>query len=73
MIRLTFGSVPKTVKVRLGTHSTLTSNPAIRPSRVSCVWDGRLRSRPRRLALALGAGLPLNPRMSSYHGRYLYA
>lgn len=73
MIRLAFGGTPTTVVVRLGRKNPLTLNPGLRPARVSCVWDARLRRRPRRLALTAGGAPPVSPRMSSYHGRYLYA
>ena len=75
VIRLGFGSTPGKVIVRLGKHSNLTYNatPA-RPTRtVSCIWDTRLKVRPRRLKLATRKAELLTPRMSSYHGRYLYA
>ncbi|BDQ34322.1 hypothetical protein JCM14722_18640 [Pseudodesulfovibrio portus] len=73
MIRLAFGAVPNAVAVRFGKKHTPTRNTGVRPSKVSCVWDSRLRFRPRRLALTTGATPPTSPRMSSYHGRYLYA
>lgn len=75
MIRLGFGSTPVKVIVRLGKHSNLTCNatPA-RPNRtVSCIWDSRLKARPRRLKLATRRAELTTPRMSSYHGRFLYA
>lgn len=73
MIRLSFGSVPSKVVVRLGKTTTLTHNDAPRPKAVSCIWDNRLKRRPRRLNLATRTTALVNPRMNSYHGRYLYA
>ncbi|TDT86931.1 hypothetical protein EDC59_11012 [Pseudodesulfovibrio indicus] len=73
MIRLSFGSVPRKVVVRLGKTNTLTRNNAPRPKAVSCIWDSRLNRRPRRLNLATRSTALVNPRMNSYHGRYLYA
>lgn len=72
MIRLAFGSAPRKVVVRLGETHTLTHTENIRPKTVSCVWDTRFRNRPRRLALATRDTALINPRMNSYHGRYLY-
>lgn len=76
MIRLGFGSTPTKVIVRLGKHSNLTydATPSDHTTKtVSCIWDNRLRSRPKRLKLATRRAALLTPRMSSYHGRYLYA
>lgn len=75
VIRLAFGSVPTTVIVRLGKNSNLTYNttPAYKRTRtVSCVWDSRRMARPRQLKLTTRRADLLSPRMSSYHGRYLY-
>gem|GEM_PF-2425071 len=75
MIRLGFGSTPTKVTVRLGKHSNLTYNApqAAQQSRtVSCIWDNKLRHRPRQLKLSTRRADLLTPRMSSYHGRYLY-
>lgn len=73
MIRLAFGSVPSKVVVRLGKTNTLTHLNQTRPKTVSCVWDSRFRRRPTRLNLSTRNTALLNPRMNSYHGRYLYA
>lgn len=73
MIRLAFGSVPSKVIVRLGKTNTLTRMTQTRPKTVSCIWDARLRRRPRRLNLSTRDTALINPRMNSYHGRYLYA
>ncbi|EGB15509.1 hypothetical protein DND132_2305 [Pseudodesulfovibrio mercurii] len=73
MIRLAFGSAPRKVVVRLGKTNPLTPMKITRPKAVSCVWDARFRTRPRRLALATRGTASTTPRMNSYHGRYLYA
>lgn len=73
MIRLAFGSTPRKVRVRLGTATSLSVTPVPQRPAVSCIWDKRLRSRPRRLRLATRTASLIQPRMSSYHGRYLYA
>lgn len=73
MIRLSFGAVPSKVVVRLGKKNSLLHTPGIRPDAVSCVWDSKLRSRPRRLTVSTRSTPGINPRMSNYHGRYLYA
>ena len=73
MIRLSFGSIPRKAVVRLGKTPPLTCAVATRPRAVSFVWDTRLRARPRRLSLVTRTTAQINPRMSSYHGRYLYA
>lgn len=73
VIRLAFGSMPTKVIVRLGTKSNLIHTIDKEPRRVSCIWDNRLRSRPRQLRLTTRTTTLLSPRMSNYHGRYLYA
>lgn len=73
MIQLSFGSVPRKVVVRLGKKDTLTRTPDMRPGTVSCIWDNRLRHKPRRLELTTRTTHLTNPRLSKYHGRYLYA
>lgn len=72
VIRLAFGSTPTKVTVRLGTKSNLTRNLTMKPRVVSCIWDSRLKPRPRGLRLATRTTLSIKPRMSNYHGRYLY-
>lgn len=73
MIRLAFGSIPRKVTVRLGTTEHLTHTVKQNGAAVSCVWDTRLKARPRRLKLATRTANLIKPRMSTYHGRYLYA
>lgn len=72
MIRLSFGSMPSKVVVKLGTSNNLTYTTPRRPARVSCVWDARLRERPRQLKLTTRTAHLIQPRLSSYHGRFLY-
>lgn len=72
MIQLVFGSVPRKVVVKLGNASNLTYTAPSQPTRVSCVWDSRLRARPKQLKLTTRTAHLINPRLSKYHGRYLY-
>ncbi|MGL1863384.1 MAG: hypothetical protein OCC46_12740 [Pseudodesulfovibrio sp.] len=72
MIRLSFGSIPRKVIIKLGKSNNLTYETAQKPRAVSCIWDSRLRSRPKLLKLATRSPNILKPRMSNYHGRYIY-
>ncbi len=72
MIRLTFGSIPRKVVVKLGKANNLTYTAPQQPARVSCIWDTRLRARPRQLKLITRTAHLIKPRLSSYHGRHLH-
>lgn len=76
MIRLGFGSIPTRATVRLGKHSNLTFNANFlrQPARsVSCLWNNRLRHRPRRLKLTAHRPRLLTTKMSIYDERNIYA
>lgn len=72
MIRLSLGFIPRKVAVRLGKSSLRMAIPRNGRPTVSCIWDARLKQRPRRLKLATRTTDLIRSRMSDYHGRHLH-
>jgi hypothetical protein len=72
VIRLFLGYSPRKVAVRLGIPGRrMVISPTGKPA-VSCIWDARLKQRPRRLKLSTRASDLIRSRNSAHHGRRLH-